>query len=177
MILMYYTLGTTSMTLPAGIYTLQLIAPGMVNNKVAAVAMGGLWNVIVTAMLLARIEIAAQFQRGLAIFEYAVLFFFAILGVRTLMSGNAATHVTRAWFSVSGAGGMNGFLAGTLIAVFMYSGWDAAMYVNEETRNKETNPGRAAVASVVILMLVYGSITFSYQGVLNRRNLLVMHWL
>jgi amino acid transporter len=171
MIVMYYTLGTTSMTLPAGIYTLQLIAPGMVNNKVAAVAIGGLWNLIVTVMLLARIEIAAQFQRALAIFEYAVLFFFAILGVRALMSGNAATHVTRAWFSVSGAGGMNRFLAGILIAVFMYSGWDASMYVNEETQEKEANPGRAAVASVVILLLVYGSTTFGYQGVLSRAAL------
>jgi amino acid transporter len=171
MILMYYTLGTTSTTLPAGIYTLQLIAPGMANNKLAAVMVGGGWNLIVAFMLLARIEIAAQFQRALAIFEYVVLFFFAILGVRALMSGHAATRVTRAWFSISGAGGMHGFLAGTLIAVFMYSGWDAAMYVNEETQDKEANPGRAAVASAVILLLVYGSMTFSYQGVLSRAAL------
>jgi len=38
MILMYYTLGTTSMTVPAGTYTLQLIAPGVANNKLAAVS-------------------------------------------------------------------------------------------------------------------------------------------
>src|ERR1700726_2442306 len=48
MILMYYTLGTTSMTVPAGTYTLQLIAPGVANNKLAAVAVGSVWNVIVT---------------------------------------------------------------------------------------------------------------------------------
>jgi amino acid transporter len=171
MILMYYTLGTTSMTLPAGTYTLQLIAPGIANNKLAAVVVGGSWNVIVTFVLLAGIEIAAQFQRALAIFEYVVLFFFALLGVKALMSGHAAAHVTHGWFSISGAGGINGFLAGNLIAVFMYSGWDAAMYVNEETEEKETNPGRAAVASVIILLFVYGSITFSYQGVLSRAAL------
>ena len=167
MILMYYTLGTTSMTVPAGTYTLQLIAPGMANHKLAAVAVGGLWNLIVTFLLLAGIEIAARFQRTLAVFEYLVLFFFALLGIKALMSGQAATRVTPAWFSVSGAGGMKGFLAGILIAVFMYSGWDAAIYVNEETKEKAANPGRAAVSSVVILLFVYASITFAYQGVLN----------
>ncbi len=167
MILMYYTLGTTSMTVPAGIYTLQLLAPGMANNKLAAVAVGSLWNLIVTFLLLAGIEIAARLQRVLAVFEYLVLFFFAILGIRALISGHAAARVTPAWFSIAGAGGMKGFSAGILIAVFMYSGWDAAIYVNEETKDKEANPGRAAVSSVVILLFVYALITFSYQGVLS----------
>ena len=167
MILMYYTLGTTSMTVPAGIYTLQLLAPGMANNKLAAVAVGSLWNLLVTFLLLAGIEIAARLQRVLAVFEYLVLFFFAMLGIRALISGRAAARVTPAWFSFSGAGGMKGFSAGILIAVFMYSGWDAAIYVNEETKDKEANPGRAALSSVVILLFVYGLITFAYQGVLN----------
>jgi amino acid transporter len=171
MILMYYTLGTTSMTVPAGTYTLQLIAPGVANHKLAAVAVGSVWNVIVTFLLLAGIEIAARLQRALAVFEYLVLFFFAILGIRALISGHAAARVTPQWFSVSGAGGVKGFLAGILIAVFMYSGWDAAIYVNEETKDKEANPGRAAVSSVVILLFVYGVITFAYQGVLNRSTL------
>ena len=33
MILMYYTLGTTSMTVPAGTYTLQLVAPSLVKSR------------------------------------------------------------------------------------------------------------------------------------------------
>jgi len=171
MILLYYTLGTTSTTVPAGTYTLQLIAPGMANNKLAAVAVGSLWNLAVTLLLLAGIEIVARFQRILAVFEYLVLFFFAILGVRALVSGRAAARVTPAWFSVSGAGGVKGFVAGILIAVFMYSGWDAAIYVNEETKDKEANPGRAAVSSVVILLFVYALITFAYQGIVSRSAL------
>jgi amino acid transporter len=171
MILLYYTLGTTSTTVPAGTYTLQLIAPSMANNKLAAIAVGGLWNLTVTFLLLAGIEIVARFQRVLAVFEYLVLFFFAILGVRALVSGRAVARVTPAWFSVSGAGGVKGFVAGILIAVFMYSGWDAAIYVNEETKDKEANPGRAALSSVVILLFVYALITFTYQGILSRSTL------
>jgi len=171
MILLYYTLGTTSTTVPAGTYTLQLIAPGMANNKLAAAAVGNLWNLIVTFLLLAGIEIAARFQRVLAIFEYVVLFSFATLGIRAMISSHTAARVTPAWFSVSGAGGVKGLAAGILIAVFMYSGWDAAIYVNEETKDKEANPGRAAVASVVILLFVYSLITFAYQGVVSASAL------
>jgi amino acid transporter len=171
MILLYYTLGTTSMTVPAGTYTLQLLAPSLVNNKLAVVAVGAVWNLVVTFLLLGGIEIAARFQKALAIFEYLVLFFFVILGIRALASGRAASQVNSGWFSLSGAGGAKGFLAGTLIAVFMYSGWDAAIYVNEETKDKETNPGRAAIASVIILLFVYCLITFAYQGVLSRTDL------
>jgi len=100
-----------------------------------------------------------------------VLFSFAILGIRALVSGRAASPVTFAWFTLSGTGGAKGFFAGTLIAVFMYSGWDAAIYVNEETQDKETNPGRAAVASVIILLFVYCLITFAYQGVVSKTAL------
>ena len=171
MILLYYTLGTTSTTVPAGTYTLQLIAPAMANNKLAAVAVGGLWNLTVTFLLLAGIEFAARFQRVLAVFECLVLFFFAILGVRALVSGRAVARVTPAWFSVSGVGGVKGFVAGILIAVFMYSGWDAAIYVNEETKDKAANPGRAALSSVVILLFVYALITFAYQGIVSRSAL------
>ena len=171
MILLYYTLGTTSTTVPAGTYTLQLVAPGLANNKLAAVAVGAFWNLAVTFLLLGRIEVAARFQKALAIFEYAVLFLFVGLGIRALVSDHTAAPVTSAWFSVSGAGGPKGLLAGTLIAVFMYSGWDAAIYVNEETKDKASNPGRAAITSVVILLFVYCLIVFAYQAVLSRDEL------
>ena len=168
MILMYYTLGTTSMTVPAGTYTLQLVAPALANSKLAAVFVGAIWNVAVTVLLLAGIDIAARFQKALAIFEYSVLFFFVILGMRALALGHADSEVTSAWFTLRGAGGSKEFMAGTLIAVFMYSGWDAAIYVNEETKEKQTNPGRAAISSVVILLFVYCLITFACQAIVSK---------
>jgi amino acid transporter len=171
MILIYYTLGTSSMTVPAGTYTLELLAPSLANSKLGTVLVGSFWNLLVTMLLLAGIELAARLQKTLAVFEYSVLLFFVVLGIKSLYAGHAAARVTADWFSLPGAGGRPGFLAGTLIAVFMYSGWDAAIYVNQETRNKETNPGRAAIASVVILLFVYCLITFAYQAVVSRSDL------
>lgn len=166
MILLYYTLGTTSLTLPAGTYTLELVSPGLAQNNVAVSLVGAAWDVAVTLMLLQGIKIAARFQWVLAVFEYAVLLFFAVLGVAAMAGGHAAVPVSASWFTVQGAGGLKGLLAGILVAVFMYSGWDAAIYVNEETTESPENPGRAAIASVIILLFLYGFTTFAYQGIL-----------
>ena len=71
------------------------------------------------------------------------------------------------WFSWAGIGDMKGLMGGILIACFMYSGWDAAVYVNEETTDKANSPGKAALASVVMLALVYSLVTVAFQGVLT----------
>jgi amino acid transporter len=62
-------------------------------------------------------------------------------------------------------------MGGMLIACFMYSGWDAAIYVNEETRDRANNPGRAAIASVVILAAIYSLATLAFQAVLSPAEL------
>ena len=65
-------------------------------------------------------------------------------------------------------GGMKGLIGGILIACFMYSGWDAAIYVNEETIDKANNPGKAAMASVVMLALVYSIVTSPSKACVAR---------
>src|SRR5271154_1307539 len=49
MILLYYTLGTTTLTIPAGIYTLELCAPAYVDHHGAIFVVGALWNLAITA--------------------------------------------------------------------------------------------------------------------------------
>jgi amino acid transporter len=56
-----------------------------------------------------------------------------------------------------------------LIAIFLYSGWDSAAYVGEETRQKKA--GQAAVTSVVILFLIYSLAIFAFQGVVSGDQL------
>jgi len=166
MILLYYTLGTTSLTLPVGTYTIQLFNPQLTNNNVLVGLIGALWDIFVMLLVMLGIKIAARFQWTLSIFEYVVLMFFAALAIVAMINSHTAVPVSASWFTIGGAGGIKGLLAGILIAVFLYSGWDAAIYINEETTNKEENPGKAAISSVVILMLIFSIVTFAYQGVL-----------
>jgi amino acid transporter len=167
MILLYYTLGTTTLTIPAGIYTLDLIAPSQVDSHWAIFLVGAAWNVLITAFAVIGLKIVARFEWAIVIFEYTVLLAVAAIALSALHRGLGAAHFSWAWFSLSGMGGMKGLMGGILIACFMYSGWDASIYVNEETVDRANNPGRAALASVVMLALMYSVSTFAFQAVLT----------
>ena len=166
MILLYYTLGTTTLTIPAGVYTLDLLAPSFVDSHWAIFLAGAAWNLLITALAIAGLKVVARFEWVIVVFQYAVLLIVAAVALAALLHGTAAVRFSSTWFSWSGLGGMKGLMGGILIACFMYSGWDASIYVNEETTDRANNPGKAALASVVMLALVYSLVTFAFQSVL-----------
>ena len=51
-----------------------------------------------------------------------------------------------------------------LLAVFIYWGWDTAVSVNEETKDKAHTPGRAAVLSTLLLLAIYSMVTVAAQA-------------
>jgi amino acid transporter len=171
MILLYYTLGTTTLTIPAGIYTLELFSPTLLDNHLAIFAVGATWNLAITALAILGLRAVARVEWLIVIFEYAVLLTVAGIGILALIQGRTAVPFSWHWFSWSGMGQMKGLMGGILIACFMYSGWDAAIYVNEETRDRASSPGAAAIASVVLLALMYAITTFAFQGVLSGEDL------
>jgi amino acid transporter len=75
------------------------------------------------------------------------------------------------WFAWSSLGGVSGFIAASLIAVYMFSGWDTGIMVNEETENARETPGNAVMLSVVVLALLYAFLTFAFQGAVSNRAL------
>ncbi|MBS0377401.1 MAG: APC family permease [Proteobacteria bacterium] len=171
MILLYYTLGTSSLTIPAGTYTLELLAPAYVDHPLAVALTGGAWNVLVTVLALRGLRFAARFEWPIVIFQYAVLTIAAVAGLVALARGQLAVPFSRDWFSLESLGGTRGLVGGLLIACFMYSGWDAAIYVNEESADRSQAPGRAAIASVLILALAYALCVLALQAVLPREVL------
>jgi amino acid transporter len=48
--------------------------------------------------------------------------------------------------------------------VFIYWGWDTAVSVNEETRDRDRTPGRAAVTSTFLLLGIYALVTVAAQA-------------
>ena len=171
MILLYYTLGTTTLTIPAGIYTLELLAPAHVDDHAAIFAVGALWNGLVTLLAIVGLKLVARFEWVIVVFEYAVLLVAALVACVALARGHTASAFSWRWFSWEGVGQMKGFMGGILIACFMYSGWDAAVYVNEETADRARNPGRAAIASVVMLAILYALAIFAFQTILSQDEL------
>src|SRR5260370_3971532 len=110
-------------------------------------------------------RITARTQVGVAVAEYAMLIGFAVVGLGAVLRHHHGTFpVSRGWFSLSGIGGHGSAVAGLLIAVFIFSGWEGTLYVNEEVKHRRTNPGRAAILAVVLLTIIYTLSSVGLQG-------------
>ena len=112
------------------------------------------------------VELSARFQRALLGIEVAVLLAFAIAALVRVYTGGAtgAVHPTLSWinpFALS----PGALVDGVLLGVFVYWGWDAAVTVNEESRDPHHGPGRGAVVSTLLLVVIFVLVSSSAQAV------------
>ena len=165
LMLMYYTVGTTSLTVPLGTYLLSFFSDAAANEKYAVAAVGTAFNLLVLAIAARGAAISARFQWLWAIFEYALILGFCVAAVVGIATGHlhGAVHPGANWFTISGAGGFKSLISGVLLAIFLYSGWDTAAYVGEETGQGKA--GKAALSSVIILFAIYSVAVLAFQGV------------
>jgi amino acid transporter len=135
----------------------------------------GISTAVILAMLLIAvvgIRITARTQVSMAAIEYTILLGFTIAGFVAVLGHHHGTFpITRGWLTLSGIGGKGSLASGFLIAVFMYTGWDASVYVNEETKRRHRNPGLAAVMAVALLAIIYTVAEVGLQGVVSPGKL------
>ncbi len=82
---------------------------------------------------------------------------FAIVALVDVYSGNAAAHSIKPqadWFNPF-AMNFSDLVVAMLLGVFIYWGWDSGVAVNEESEDANEGPGRAAVVSTFMLVLIY----------------------
>jgi amino acid transporter len=163
--LMYYSVGTTSLTIPLGTYMLSFFSNSAANNPHAVAAVGTAFDLFVLVVAALGVKLTARFSWGWAIFEYGLLVGFSIAALVGIYGHllHHTVHVSGSWFTLSGAGGFSALVTGILLAIFLYSGWDTAAYVGEEAKGKQAGP--AAVASVAVLFVIYAGVIFCLQGV------------
>ncbi len=114
----------------------------------------------------------AYVQVSMAVVEYLILIGLAIAGLVWVLGHHAGSvPITRGWFSLSGVNGKGDAVAGFLVAVFVYGGWDGTLYVNEEVKHRRVNPGRAAILAVALLTVIYTLSQLGFQGVLSPSKL------
>lgn len=169
--LMYYCVGTTSLTVPLGTYMLSFFSDSAANNVYAVAAVGTGFDIIVLVVAAAGIRLSARFSWGWAIFEYGLLVGFSIAALVGIY-GHSLHHtvpIAGSWFTISGAGGFSALVSGCVLAIFLYSGWDTAAYVSEEAKGKQA--GRAGVASVVVLFVIYAGVILCLQGVAPYKDM------
>ena len=141
----------------AGLYTYLLFGwddP----STFAIVSLGVVWIAIMTTITTIGIELSARTQRFLLGAELITLALFAVVALVKVYGGDALAGSAGqlSWFSPFAIdGGSGALVAGVLIGVFIYWGWDSLVTVNEETEDSENVPGRAAIMSTLILVGIY----------------------
>jgi amino acid transporter len=142
------------------------------SGKWSNIGIGTAVGLVMLVIAIVGIKITARVQVGMAFVEYAILIGFGIAGLVAVLGHHAGTFpMTKDWWSVSGIGGKGSAVAGFLIAVFMFTGWDGTVYVNEEVRHRRANPGRAAMLAVAFLAIIYTLVTVGLQGTVSPKNL------
>jgi amino acid transporter len=166
-----YIIGTTAEILLLGPSILAVFGSTSTNTW-AWIAIGTLVGVVMLVIAVVGIRITARTQVGMALVEYLILVGLAIAGLVAVLSHHPGTFpITKGWFSPTGIGGKGDAVAGFLIAVFVYGGWDGTLYVNEEVKHRRTNPGRAAIMAVGLLAIIYTLAQVGFQGVVSPAKL------
>jgi amino acid transporter len=167
-----YVLGGVSDILPLGPNLLSLFgidSTSVLGNVLTATIFG----VGVTAIAAIGIQVTARFQLTIAVVEYVILLVFSLIAFYAVFIAHAAgtVHPTWEWLNPNGVGGTGSLAAGMLVAVYLFTGWDASIYINEETKKKESNPGKAVIIAVCVLGPVFALLMVSFQGVVSANDL------
>jgi amino acid transporter len=148
---------------------LEFGAKGIGGNPTSGwVLLGGIiWIILMTAICYVGIEVSANFQKILLTIELVMLVVLSVVALVKVGNGSApAGHLTPslAWLDPFHIHSFSAFASGVILMVFIYWGWDTAVSVNEETKDKNRTPGLAAIFSTFILLVVYALVIFSMQS-------------
>ncbi len=124
------------------------------------------WIVFMTFICYVGIEVSANFQKALLSIEVTMLMVLSIVALIRVGTGHhpaESIHPSWSWLSPAGLP-FGAFASGLILMVFIYWGWDTALSVNEETKDPNKTPGRAAILSTLILVVTYGIAIFGAQS-------------
>src|SRR5579872_1385422 len=128
---------------------------------------GVLWIVAMTYICYRGIEVSANFQKILLSIELVMLAVLSVTALVKVGSGHAPPgHLTPSiqWLNPFHISSFSAFASGIILMVFIYWGWDTAVAVNEETKDKTRTPGLAAIFSTFILLVTYALVIFSIEA-------------
>ncbi|HET6211193.1 MAG TPA: APC family permease [Jatrophihabitans sp.] len=161
----------------AGQYLFLLFGANGIGSDPAntwVLVVGLAWMAVMTYICYRGIEISAAMQRWLLTVEVLMLAVLAIFALVKVYSGHgvdgSTIHPAWSWFNPANIKGANGhfsfnlFSQGILLMLFIYWGWDSAVSVNEETKDRDKTPGRAAIISTVLLLAIYAVVAVAAQA-------------
>jgi amino acid transporter len=123
------------------------------------------WIGLMTYICYRGIELSARLQTILLSIEIFTLALFVVVALIKVYANSPShsIHVSASWFNPFDLS-WGALVDGVLLGIFIYWGWDSGVAVNEESRDSKRGPGKAAVVSTVILLLIYVAVSAAAQA-------------
>ena len=151
----------------AAIYTFKLFGfTELGGSKAAIIIAAVLWIAIMTWICYRGIELSARIQQVLLSAEVLILGAFATVALVKVYGSHPPSGSIKpslSWFNPF-AMNFSDLVVALLLAVFIYWGWDSGVAVNEESEDPAEGPGKAAVISTILLVLIYVIVTAGAQS-------------
>jgi amino acid transporter len=168
----------------AAVYTFKLFGfTELGESKAAIIVAAVVWIALMTWICFRGIELSARIQQILLGAEVLILTIFAVVAFAKVYGGHpsAVANVLNEetgkheivhynaikpawdWFNPF-AMKFHDLVVALLLAIFIYWGWDSGVAVNEESENPAEGPGKAAVISTILLVLIYVVVTAGAQA-------------
>jgi amino acid transporter len=159
----------------AGIYTFLLFGwQSAASTMWAVTIVGVIWIALMTWICVIGIELNAKTQRWLLTAEVVTLALFAVVAIVKVYVDSPAGSINPdlAWLNPFKISSFNALVDGVLLGIFIYWGWDSGVAVNEESEDSANGPGKAAVMSTVLLVLIYVVVSFAAQAYGGTKELI-----
>jgi amino acid transporter len=153
----------------AGQYVFLLFGADSIGENATAwqVLLVGIgWIVAMSYICYRGIEVSAWFQRILLTVEVVMLLVLSVVALVRVENGHhpaGSRSPSFGWLLPSHLS-LSAFISGIILMLFIYWGWDTAVSVKEETKDKAKTPGRAAIISTIFLLVTYAVVIFSVQA-------------
>ena len=108
------------------------------------------------------IDATEKIQIVLVSFQMIVLLVFAVMAIAKHETAGVGADFSWAWFSPAGLT-LSAFIVGLSGSIFGFWGWDTALTVNEESKDSDTTPGKAALLCVLSILATYLIVTIAMQ--------------
>jgi amino acid transporter len=151
----------------AAIYTFKLFGFTELGESKAAIIIAAVaWIAIMTWICYRGIELSARIQQVLLSAEVLILGAFAVVAFVKVYGSHPPAGSIKPSLDWINPFAMNfgDLVVALLLAVFIYWGWDSGVAVNEESEDPAEGPGKAAVMSTILLVLIYVVVSAAAQS-------------
>lgn len=136
---------TMATAIPAGIYTLDLLAPTHAQNPLWDAAVGALWIIGSAGLLYAGVRPTALVTTVALLSELGVLALSAVVAALHSHHSTVTRGAGNPIFNVT----LLGFLSAMTLGIWMTDGWEVSASTSEEARARDAS-GRGGIAGLIL---------------------------